>query len=181
MQTGTSHGGIPRPDGSIAEVKLDFDTLGQLSRVARERYGMAGAVQHGASTLPEDLFHRFPEIDTAEIHLATGFQNLIYSHPAFPAQLMDEIHDHLRSHHGDERTPGQTDEQFLYKTRKKSFGPFKRTLWDLGEDVRGPISASLEERFSFLFKKLGVPGSRRLVERFIQPVSLPLPRPKSLE
>ena len=107
VQTGTSHGGIPRPDGSIAEVKLGFDTLGRLSRVARERYGMAGAVQHGASTLPEDLFHRFPEIDTAEIHLATGFQNLIYSHPAFPAQLMDEIHDHLRSHHGDERTAGQ--------------------------------------------------------------------------
>jgi fructose/tagatose bisphosphate aldolase len=180
VQTGTSHGGVPMPDGSIAEVKLDFDTLGQLSRVARERYGMAGAVQHGASTLPEELFHRFPEVDTAEIHLATGFQNLIYSHPAFPTQLMDEIDEDLRRRHADERSDGQTDEQFLYKTRKKSFGPFKRTLWELGEDVRGPINASLEERFSFLFRKLAVPGTRELVAKHILPVSLPLPRPQSL-
>jgi tagatose 1,6-diphosphate aldolase GatY/KbaY len=141
---------------------------------------MAGAVQHGASTLPEELFHRFPEVDTAEIHLATGFQNLIYSHPAFPTQLMDEIDEDLRRRHADERSDGQTDEQFLYKTRKKSFGPFKRTLWELGEDVRGPINASLEERFSFLFRKLAVPGTRELVAKHILPVSLPLPRPQSL-
>ena len=39
IQTGTSHGGVPMPDGTIAAVKIDFDTLDRLSRVARERYG----------------------------------------------------------------------------------------------------------------------------------------------
>src|SRR5690606_20612403 len=53
VQTGTSHGGIPLPDGTIASVAIDFDTLRELSRVGRERFGMAGAVQHGASTLPD--------------------------------------------------------------------------------------------------------------------------------
>lgn len=179
VQTGTSHGGVPLPDGSVAEVKLDLETLGQLSKVARERYGMAGAVQHGASTLPEELFHRFPELDTAEIHLATGFQNMIYGHPAFPRELMGEIQAHLSRSHADERTPDQTDEQFFYKTRKKAFGPFKRVLCELGSDVRAAIGESLEERFVLLFDKLGATGTRSLVEQHVQPVELPITWPRA--
>ncbi|MFQ5717667.1 MAG: class II fructose-bisphosphate aldolase, partial [Nitrospinales bacterium] len=75
VQTGTSHGGIPLPDGTVAKVNLDFQTLETLSKIARENYGLAGAVQHGASTLPAELFNKFPELETAEIHLATDFQN----------------------------------------------------------------------------------------------------------
>ena len=90
VQTGTSHGGVPLPDGGVAEVKLDFEVLRELGVVARE-YGLAGAVQHGASTLPDELFHRFPAVETAEIHLATGFQNALYEHPAFPESLHREI------------------------------------------------------------------------------------------
>jgi len=54
IQTGTSHGGVVLPDGSVAPVALDFDTLRRLSTVAREEFGLAGCVQHGASTLPEE-------------------------------------------------------------------------------------------------------------------------------
>ena len=35
IQTGTSHGGVVLPDGSIAKVNLDFGILLKLSRVAR--------------------------------------------------------------------------------------------------------------------------------------------------
>ena len=90
VQTGTTHGGVPLPDGGVAEVKLDFEVLRELGDVARA-YGLAGAVQHGASTLPDELFHHFPAVETAEIHLATGFQNALYEHPAFPARLHREI------------------------------------------------------------------------------------------
>ena len=38
-------------------------------------------------TLPDELFHHFPAVETAEIHLATGFQNALFEHPAFPAEL----------------------------------------------------------------------------------------------
>src|SRR5439155_8034535 len=58
IQTGTSHGGMPLPDGSIAQVQVDCDALETLSRIAREQYGLAGAVQHGASTLPAQLFDK---------------------------------------------------------------------------------------------------------------------------
>ena len=91
VQTGTTHGGVPLPDGTIAKVKLDFDTLEKISKTARERYGLAGAVQHGASTLPDEAFHRFPETGTAEVHLATGFQNMTYDSKSFPQDFKKEI------------------------------------------------------------------------------------------
>src|SRR5215831_15949908 len=43
IQTGTSHGGVPLPDGSIAQVKIDFEAIEKLSLRARRSYGMAGA------------------------------------------------------------------------------------------------------------------------------------------
>jgi len=170
VQTGTTHGGIPLPDGSIARVQLDFGILERLSRLARESYGLAGVVQHGASTLPEQLFHRFPETATAEIHLATSFQNILFEHPAFPEELRDEIYDYVRERFQSRRKPGQTDEQFIYRTRKRALGPFKRRLWDLPEEVRLAVRASLRERFRLIFSQLAVFGTRPLVLDCTTPV-----------
>src|SRR6185503_16958517 len=91
VQTGTSHGGMVMPDGSVGMVAVDFGAHDRLGRVARDEYGVAGTVQHGASTLPDELFHKFREVETVEIHLATGFQNALYEHPAFPRELHEQI------------------------------------------------------------------------------------------
>jgi fructose/tagatose bisphosphate aldolase len=177
IQTGTSHGGVPMPDGSIAEVKIDFDTLDRLSRVARDEYGLAGCVQHGASTLPEDAFHHFPEHGTAEVHLATGFQNILYDAGGLPGDLRAEMLDWCVANCADERKDGETDEQFLYKTRKKAIGPFKRQLWTLPEEAAQEIAGNLREKFGLLFDELGIAGTRELVSRYVTPV--PVPRPMS--
>jgi fructose/tagatose bisphosphate aldolase len=177
VQTGTSHGGVPLPDGSIATVKLDFEVLRRLGQVARE-YGLAGAVQHGASTLPDELFHRFPAIETAEIHLATGFQNALYEDPAFPADLHEAIRTWCFENAADERKPGQTDEQFVYTSRKKAIGPFKRRLWDLPS--RDDILSAQRQKIAFLFTELGVNGSREMVARYVTPAEEHRPRPAAL-
>jgi fructose/tagatose bisphosphate aldolase len=177
VQTGTSHGGVPLPGGGVAEVKLDFEVLRALGELARS-HGLAGAVQHGASTLPDELFHRFPVVETAEIHLATGFQNALYDHPAFPAALTAEIHEWLRQNAADERKDGQTEEQFLYTSRKKAIGPFKRALWDL--ETKDEILASQGAKVAFLFDQLKVPGSKELVERYVKPVPVARPIPEAL-
>jgi fructose/tagatose bisphosphate aldolase len=177
VQTGTSHGGVPLPGGGVAEVKLDFDVLGRLGELAR-RHGLAGAVQHGASTLPDELFHRFPAVETAEIHLATGFQNALYEHPAFPAELMEEIQDWCRENAADERKEGQTEDQFLYTTRKKAIGPFKQRLWELA--TKEEILAAQSRKVGFLFSELGVNGSLELVSRYVQPVPVDRPLPEAL-
>jgi fructose-bisphosphate aldolase class II len=168
VQTGTSHGGVVLADGSIADVKLDLQALAALSEVAREEYGLAGAVQHGASTLPSNAFGNFPRIETAEIHLATNFQNIVFDHPKLPADLRQRMRSWLDENAAGERKAGDTDEQFYYKARKKAIGPFKRDLWSLPEEVRNAIAADLEKTFAFLFEQLNVNGTEDQVHRFIQ-------------
>lgn len=166
VQTGTTHGGVVLPDGSIANVEIDFKTLKELSKLAREEYHLCGAVQHGASTLPDEAFHHFPQVGTGEVHLATGFQNIIYESKYFPQELLDRINRHLSDKYTNERKQGETEEQFLYKTRKRAFGDFKKEMWNIPESNLKGIREELESRFSLLFQKLNVIGTRDLVSRF---------------
>jgi hypothetical protein len=172
VQTGTTHGGVPLPDGTIAEVNLDFETLENLSREARTKYGLSGAVQHGASTLPDEAFDKFPETTTAEVHLATGFQNIIYESRHFPPDLREAMYTWLKENCAGERKEGQTEEQFIYKTRKKGFGPFKQQLWDLPETIKDAIGKELENKFDFLFQKLNVTNTQDIVKRSVTPVKV---------
>ena len=165
VQSGTSHGGVVLSDGSIADVKLDLDTLQSLSKISRERYGLSGAVQHGASTLPDTAFHNFPRTETAEIHLATNFQNMLYDH--LPAVTRDEIYAWLEINAKEERKPTDSAEQFFYKTRKKAIGPFKRQLWSLPADVRAILAAAYDAKFTFLFNQLGIAGTRAMVAQYV--------------
>ena len=174
IQTGTSHGGVPLPDGTVADVELDFDTLENLSRISREQYHLAGAVQHGASTLPTDLFHKFPELETAEIHLATNFQNMILDSKHFPADFKEELYQHLRKAFADEKKPGMTDEQFIYKTRKKGFGnPFKPRFWNLPNEIKTELGKELEGEFNFLFNNLKADNTNTYVKDSVQTVAIP--------
>lgn len=165
VQTGSSHGGMPLPDGSIADVKLDFDVLRNISEIARDKYHIGGAVQHGASTLPQDLFDRFPEAKTLEIHLATGFQNIVYE--TLPDSLRDEMYTWLKNEKREEWEEGWTEEQFIYKTRKKAIGPFKEKLWELSDKEKLPIRDTLKKQFSFLFEKLKVYNTREVMGKYI--------------
>lgn len=180
IQTGTAHGGVVLTDGSLAQVNLDFDALEKISGIARRDYGLSGTVQHGASTLPDDAFHRFPETETAEVHLATGFQNLVYESKHLPAALRDKIYTWLKDNCAKEWKEGMSEEQFIYKTRKKGFGPFKKELMDLPEEVRNAIGQQLEEQFSFIFQKLNATDTQALVNRYVKPVRVTRPAPKEL-
>lgn len=179
VNTGSSHGGVVLPDGTVAKVNIDFDTLRDLSSAARE-YGMGGAVQHGASTLPSEAFGTFPEAGTVEVHLATEFQNIIYDAGAFPSELKQEMYAYCREQLGNERSEKDTEEQFLYKTRKKLWGPFKQQTWSLPESTRAQIRQQLEAKFLFLNEKLGVVDSRDLVARYVQPQRIAKPQPEAL-
>jgi len=169
VQTGTSHGGVVLPDGSIAKVQLDLEALKALSLDARAKYGLGGAVQHGASTLPPEAFSKFPECEAIEIHLATNFQTMVMDHPALPTDLRRDVNEWVKREAKEEWKKGDTEEQFLYKSRKKAIGPFKRRFWDLPEDVRARIGADLEKTFTFLFERLRVKGTRAAVDRYVKP------------
>ena len=178
VQTGTSHGGVVMPDGTVGTVAVDFDVHRRLGEVCRAEYGIAGTVQHGASTLPDELFHKFREVETIEIHLATGFQNALYEHEAFPRELHEQIEQWCFVNALDERKGDQTDQQFVYTTRKKALGPFKRQLWDL--ETKDEILGAQARKIAFLFHELGVESSRPTVDRYVKPVEWHRPAPASL-
>ena len=177
VQTGPAHGGFVNADGSVrTDVKIDLNTLEELSRVARDEYGLAGAVQHGASTLPPEAFDAFPRVGACEIHLATDFQNMVYEHPQFPPDLKAEMYAWVRENALEERKPKDTEEQFIYKARKKAIGPFKQRMWGIGDDARGAIGKSLEDRFTFLMQQLKIDGTADAVARFVTPAAPGLDR-----
>ena len=167
VQTGTSHGGVVLPNGKIADVTLDLEALEELSRAAEKEYGLAGAVQHGASTLPDDAFNAFPRVGACEIHLATNFQNLLYD--SLPPDTREKIYRWLDQNAADERKPKDSADQFYYKTRKKALGPFKRELWDLPESVRDSLARVYDKKFAFLFEQLAVSGTADLVNKWVSP------------
>src|SRR5687768_5285923 len=175
VQSGTTHGGVVLADGTIADVQIDFGTLERLSTVARYEYGLSGAVQHGASTLPDSAFNNFPRTETSEIHLATNFQTMLYDR--LPAELRSEIYDWLRENAKDERKASDSDEQFFYKTRKKALGPFKQRFWDLGADIKAELASAYDDKFSFLFTQLGIPGTAEAVAKHVTPVRQHRPQP----
>ena len=175
VQTGTAHGGFINADGSVRkDVAIDLNTLDELSRVARTEYGLGGAVQHGASTLPLDAFDAFPRVGACEIHLATDFQNMVYEHPQFPADMKAEMYAWLREHATEERKPKDTEEQFIYKARKKAIGPFKSRMWGIDAARRDAIGASLEERFTHLMTLLKIAGTAAAVKQFVKAPQVPL-------
>ncbi|CAN5755924.1 class II fructose-bisphosphate aldolase [soil metagenome] len=178
VQSGTSHGGVVLPDGSIADVAIDFETLKTLSTIAREEYGLSGAVQHGASTLPQEAFGKFPEMETAEIHLATNFQNIFFDH--LPSDLRERMYSYCSDNFPEERKAGDTDEQFIYRARKKTLGVFKQELWNLPEETRAVVRGALREQFEFLFRKLAVIDTADDVARHVKQASIPRSGPSAL-
>lgn len=168
VATGSSHGGVVLPDGSLADVAIDFSILKDVSKVAREQYGMGGAVQHGASTLPDEHFSMFAQSEAIEVHLATGFQNMVMDHPAFPKEILDEMYAWVDETKQDERSEDMTDDQFHYSLRKKAWGAFKQVCWDIDADTRHTLRESLADRFAFLYQALNVTDTADLVSEHVQ-------------
>lgn len=170
IQTGTSHGGVVLPDGTIAQVSVDFDTMLKLSRIARNDYGLGGAVQHGASTLPEDAFGKFVEAEACEVHLATNFMNMFYD--LISDDFRKEIYAFLDEKFASERKPEMTDEQFYYKTRKSAVGPFKAKSWHMEPEYKEKVNKAWETQFKKLFHLLGLEGTKKYVDKCIQTVDV---------
>ncbi|MBI5045367.1 MAG: class II fructose-bisphosphate aldolase [Candidatus Levybacteria bacterium] len=165
IQTGTTHGGIPREDGSLKQPNIDFSLLREISHIAQTQYHMGGAVQHGASTLPVSLFDKFVENQTLEIHLSTGIQNIVFA--TMPKELKSEMYQWIDNNLSHQRQQGQSDEQFYYKTRKISLGHFKKELWDLSHEEKEHITSAVANHLEEIFLKLNLANSRDIVEQSI--------------
>ena len=165
VQTGSSHGGTVGPDGKITDVNIDFKIISSIGNAAKKNYNIGGVVQHGASTLPDELFDYFPKHNTLEIHLATGFQNIIFEY--LPDELKQKIDNWVLKNYKDEWEKEWYKTQFLYKLKKKSLGYFKKDLWNLSVKDKEKILSILKNKFSLLFRQLNITNSKTKVEKYI--------------
>ena len=161
IQAGTEHGGTVLPDGSRARPTVDFEAHRKISAAARRR-GLAGTVQHGASTLPEEMLAEFPATGCVEIHLATEFQRVIFNHPRFPEDLRRRQDAWLAEQ-------GVAGAQERERNIKRTWGPLKKEFLGLPENVRMAIMEDMERRYGAVMGRLGVAGTRRLVEEHVKP------------
>lgn len=165
IQTGTSHGGTPNSDGSLATVQLEAQLHKEIGDVARFEYGVGGTVQHGASTLPDSEFQIFPQQHAIEVHLATGWQNIIYD--TMSEERRTTMYSWINSNLQTERTHDWSDEQFLYKARKKAWGQFKKDMWMMPDKEKSTIMNALREKAMLIFEKLNVYNTRETVRTYI--------------
>lgn len=125
-QTGTAHG----KGGQI-----DWQLLAELSAIAKE-HGLAGVVQHGASTLSEDDLKKLLQHGVCEVHLAAELQDVILEHPLFPNELKEKIAS--------------------FENKKQALGPLKKQINNIPQAVKDQIMEEVEKKFIFFFKCLGV-------------------------
>jgi fructose/tagatose bisphosphate aldolase len=167
VNDGTAHGGTPLPDGTVADVSIAFEILRMATEFGK-KYGWAGSVQHGASTLPNNAFSLFPQNKAVEVHLATGFQNIAFDHGIYKLKgAQSEIEQFLADKFRADWKAGKTFAQFAYSTRKQAVGPFKWMTWTMPEDIRAKVAEDLYDQFSFLFEQLRVVGTKDLITQYI--------------
>ncbi|MGE5308203.1 MAG: glucose-6-phosphate isomerase family protein [Deltaproteobacteria bacterium] len=189
IQTGTKHGGIRGKDGKLAKAKVSFNTIAELGKKARE-LGLAGVVQHGASTLDPECFVIFAgneatgfevgedllssaakivigENPTAEVHLATAYQDTVMDHAAMPAALLVNMKAFIIN-----KVQPAADANLngvFVDNRKTCWGPFKTQLWNLDESIQSQFRASLEKQFDVVFQNLGAKNTQKIVKDLNKP------------
>ena len=178
VQTGTSHGGIPLPGriGRGGQARLrgppparrgrpELPAWPAASSTARARCPTSCSTTSRPSRRPRS---------TSRPASRTSSSSTRRSRPSSIAQ----IHDWCFANALDERKTDQTDEQFVYSSRKKTIGPFKRQLWEL--PTSDEILAAQRRKIAFLFSELQVNDSRAMVDRYVRPIEEHRPRPASL-
>ncbi len=163
-QTGTRHGGKVLASGLVASVDIDFENIKQLGRITKQ-YGVAGVVQHGASTLKESHFTELKKVGVLEIHLSTLFMDIILDSRYFSKDLKEKMYSWVEQNFTEERKGFESETQFIKVMRKKSIGIFKRETWQMPKNNIKGISKELEEKFVFFFKVFGVINTQDLVRK----------------
>ena len=111
---------------------VDFSIHERLGVVARREYGLAG---HGPARRVDAAGRAVPPVPRRRDGGDPPRDRLperALRAPRVPrASCTEQIEAWCFANALDERKADQTDQQFVYTTRKKALGPFKRELWDL--------------------------------------------------
>ena len=155
VQTGTAHGGFINADGTRPDGREDRseDARGVVAGGApRLRAGRRRAARR--LDAPAEAFDAFPKAGACEIHLATNFQNMVYEHPQFPAELKSEMYAWIR-----EPTPLKSASRRTPKSSSSTRPGRRRSDRSSARCGRcrtrraGQSARRLEDQFTFLMRQ----------------------------
>jgi len=157
INVGSAHGGVLGADGKPLEsVPLDFQAHHDLYMLAKDDLNEGKhvlSVQHGASTLPKNYFPLFPAMHVAEVHLATGFQNVVWEVlEKEDKDLYEKMKKEVEEKFKDKIAKHKTPEIGFMKERKRVTEFFKRDL--LMSSAVDKIEEALDLEFVTLFYSL---------------------------
>ena len=66
----------------------------------------------------------------------------------------------------DDKASDQSKEQFIYKNRKKAFGPFKKSLWNLKVAEKEIILNQIESYLEPIFTKLNILNTKDVISPY---------------
>lgn len=157
INVGSAHGGLRGPDGRpLDTVPLDFTAHHDLYMLGKDPMNPGKhvlPVQHGASTLPKNYFPLFPAMHVAEIHLATGFQDVVWDTiEKEDSALFQKMKSLVLEKLGDKVAKHETEAIGLVKERKNITQYVKRDL--LLSHAIPAIESALEKEFTTIFHSL---------------------------
>jgi uncharacterized protein (UPF0276 family) len=154
INVGSAHGGVLGPDGQpLDSVPLNFQAhhdlyMNGVDPLSSGKHVLT--VQHGASTLPHKYFSLFPAMHVAEIHLATGFQNIVWEVlEKEDAKLYKKMKDLTHEKFGDKIKEHKTEAIGFMKERKRTTILVKKDL--LLSPAMNVVEAALEQEFTTIF------------------------------
>lgn len=162
IQTGTRHGGVIDVSGKTQNMEVDWGVVDECGSVVR-KYGLGGVVQHGASTLSDEQLGKFAKHKVIEVHLATGWQNLIMDDKHFPGELRQEIEAWVLREYGSKY---ESREECVYRERKRAWGEYQKNIWNMETSKVEGIMKSVELRGEKVLKLLNMTGKLGLVKRY---------------
>ena len=135
VQTGTSHGGVPLPDGSIAQAKIDFERPARDDATSAARSTASPAA---CSTAPRRCRSRSstssPKPRRWRSISPRGFQNMILDAPSFPQEMKDGIREFCFANCLDERKAGRDRRAVRLQDAQESARPVQAA--DVGDGRR---------------------------------------------
>ncbi len=164
-----------------AEINMDLDILEKLANLAQNDFDLAGIALNCPADVSDQLLSSLLEKDLAELKFNNIIQDIIYNHTQLPDDLKERFDEYLISTFIHEKEENETMSQFLYKVRKKGFRDFKQEFYDLEDNIKTNISKEIEDKISDLFQKLNLVDSKPLIEKWIKPVAISKPIPKTFE
>ncbi len=175
IPSGSPHGGRRDPKTGepldLKGINIAFDLLETASIICKE-YGMVGAVQHGASTLPIELFHLFSPIGVAEIHLATAISDIEIDRiltDLVNGRMLDEFAASEAAQKAQAKLIAEGKEplspEALRKNteRRRLIGKYKAEFWDVPAERKALREELVGELFGKWFNLLGVEGTAEAV------------------